>query len=197
MNIAMNVDFRIAYDRADEVLVNISIPRDGLVDVNEVLNYIKSSYFPELIVYSRSFAGIGSPAGPCDTCGAMARLSFKDGERNAVIVLNSDLTPAFQRFALIQQVGHLLTLPPDAELDPDSYVVSTRISYDLRSISQEDMERDRYLLREQVSNVFALRVLMPVDQFFRKIRELDSVEGIARFYGVPVEAVISRMMIGA
>lgn len=88
-------------------------------------------------------------------------------------------------------------MPLDAELDPDSYVVSTRISYDLRSITQEDIERDRYLFREQVSNVFALRVLMPGEQFFRKIRELDSVESVARFYEFPPEAVISRMMIGA
>lgn len=112
---------------------------------------------------------------------AMARLSFRDGDNNVVIVLNSDLTPSFQRFALILQIGRLLILLSDAELDPDSYVVSTRISYELTNISPEDMERDRYLLREQVSNVFALRVLMPGDQFFRKIRELDSVEGIARF----------------
>lgn len=196
MNIAMNEDFRIAYERSDEVLANIKVGRDRLVDVNAVLNYIRTKYFPELVVYSRSFAGIGSPAGPCDTCGAMARLDFNDGDHSAVIVLNSDLDPAFQRFALMQQIGHLLTLPPDADLDPDSYVVSARISYDLQSIAQEDMEKDRYLLREQVSNVFALRVLMPGDQFYRKIRELDSVESVARFYGFPIDAVISRMMIG-
>ena len=56
MNIAMNEDFRIAYKYSDEVIANIKIPRDGLVDVNEVLNYIRSLYFPELVVYSRSFA---------------------------------------------------------------------------------------------------------------------------------------------
>lgn len=96
MNIAMNENFRIAYKFSDEILANIRVPRDGLVDVNEVLNYIRSSYFPKLVVYSRSFAGIGSPAGPCDTCGAMARLSFNDGEnRNAAIVLNSDRDPFF------------------------------------------------------------------------------------------------------
>lgn len=197
MNIAMNEDLRIAYWRSDEVLANIRVGSDDLVDVNDVLEYIRSKYFPKLVVYSRSFAGIGSPAGPCDTCGAMARLSNTDGDINAVIVVNSDLDPAFQRFALMQQIGHLLTLPPDAELDPDSYIVSTRISYDLAAITQEDMNRDRYLLREQVSNVFALRVLMPGDQFFRKIKELDSVESTARFYMLPPEAVISRMMIGA
>lgn len=148
---------------------------------------IRTKYFLELVVYSRSFAGIGSPAGPCDTCGTMARLSFND----------SDLDPSFQRFALMQQSGHLLTLLDDAELDPDSYVVSIRISYDLSVITQEDMERDRYLLREQVSNLFALRVLMSGDQFFRKMKELDSVESVARFYGFPSEAVVSRMMIRA
>lgn len=193
----MNEDFRIAYQRSDEVLANIKSGRDSLVDVNEVLDYIRAKYFPEFVVYSRSFAGIGSPAGPCDTCGAMTRLSYNNGEHSAVIVLNSDLDPAFQRFALMQQSGHLLTLPADAELDPDSYIVSARISYDLTAITQEDVERDRYLLREQVSNVFALRVLMPGDQFFRKIKELDSVESTARFYRLPSEAIVSRMMIGA
>ena len=101
MNIAMNKDFRVAYKFSDAVLANIHIPKDSLVDVNEVLKYIRSSYFPELVVYSRSFAGIGSPAGPCDTCGAMARLNFNDGDRNAAIVLDSDREPPFQHFALI------------------------------------------------------------------------------------------------
>lgn len=197
MNIAMNEDFRIAYERSDEVLANIKVGRDSLVDVNEVLAHIRTKYWPDLVVYSRSFVGLGSPAGPCDSCGAMTRISYNNGKISAAIVLNSDLDSAFQRFALMQQSGHLLTLPADAELDPDSYIVSTRISYDLASITQEDMERDRYLLREQVSNVFALRVLMPGDQFFRKIRELDSAESTAQFYRLPLEAVISRMMIGA
>ncbi len=40
MNIAMNEDFRITYKYSDEILVNISIPKDNLVDVNAVLNYI-------------------------------------------------------------------------------------------------------------------------------------------------------------
>lgn len=196
MNIAMNENFRIAYQRSDEVLANIRLSRNGLVDVDEVLAYIRAKYYPNLVVYSRSFAGLGSPAGPCDTCGAMIRISYGNGGRSAAIVLNSDHPTAFQRFALIQQIGHLVTLPADVDLDPDSYNVSTRIHYDLTAISREEMENDRYLLREQVSNVFALRVLMPGDQFFRKIKELDSVKYTAQFYRLPSEAVVSRMMIG-
>lgn len=193
MSIARNEAFCTAYDRSDEVLVNIPIGMDSLVDVNDVLDFVRRKYCPDLVVYSRSFAGLGSAAGPCDTCGAMIRI---DGRENTVIVLNSDLNSYFQRFALVQQIGHLLTLPPDVELDPDSYNVSTRIHYDLTAISQEEMESDRYLLREQVANVFALRVLMPGSQFFRKIRELDSVERTAQFYQLPPEAVVSRMMTG-
>ena len=62
MNIAMNENSQIAYERLAEALTNIKISRDDLVDANEVLNYIRSSYFPELVVYSHFFAGIDSPA---------------------------------------------------------------------------------------------------------------------------------------
>lgn len=58
-----------------------------------------------------------------------------------------------------EEAAYELTLPADAELDPNIYVVSTR-SYNLAAITQKDMEQDRYLLRKQVSNVLALRVLM-------------------------------------
>lgn len=37
MNVAMNEDFRIAYQQSDEMLANIQIGRDSLVDVNKVL----------------------------------------------------------------------------------------------------------------------------------------------------------------
>lgn len=93
----------------------------------------------------------------------MAKLSFNDSNHN--------LDPSFQRFALIQQIDYLLTVPVDAELDPDSYMGSTSISYDFRSITQEYIEKDRYLLWKRVANLFAFWVLMSGDQFFRKIRE--------------------------
>lgn len=202
MTLAYNDAIKIACERSDEALAGISVGRDSLVDVNDVLAFARRSCCPDLTVYVRSFTGLGSPAGPCDTCGAMTRIEFSEGGagmgriQSAAIVLNSTAAPWFQRFSLAQQVGHLVTLPPDAQPDPDSYTVSTRISCDLTSISREEMERDRYLLREQAANVFALRVLMPSGQFFQKIRELDSVERTARFYRLPAEAVVSRMMTG-
>lgn len=202
MFFAYNDDMKTACERSDEVLAGIRVGRDSLVDVNDVLAFVRHSFCPDLTVYARSFAGLGSPAGPCDACGAMIRIGRGGGEagreqiRSAVIVLNSEAAPWFQRFSLMQQIGHLVTLPPDVQTDPDSYIVSTRISCDLTAISREEMEQDRYLLREQAANVFALRVLMPSAQFFRKIRELDSVERTAQFYRLPTEAVVSRMMTG-
>ena len=197
-----NDDIMIACERSDEVLAGIHVGRDSLVDMNDVLAFVRRRYCPDLAVYARSFAGLGSPAGPCDACGAMTRIEPSGGGagmgriRSAAIVLNSAAAPWFQRFSLAQQVGHLVTLPPDVQPDPDSYTVSTRISCDLAAISREEMERDRYLLREQAANVFALRVLMPSGQFFRKVRELDSVGRTAQFYRLPAEAVVSRMMTG-
>ena len=116
---------------------------------------------------------------------------------SATIVLNSDMPAAFQRYALMQQIGHLITLPPDVRLNPDNYNVSKHIYYDLSQITEEDLENNYYLMREQVANIFALRVLMPNRQFYQKMRQLGSVSAVAQFFGLTEDAVKSRMMIGA
>ena len=127
----------------------------------------------------------------------MMRIEADGTPKAAYIVVNSDMPATYQRFCLFQQIGHLVTLPLDIPVDPQSYHVCTHINYDLTSISEKELENDYYLKREQVANVFALRVLMPGSQFYWKLRELDSVMEVARFFGLTTDAVISRMMIGA
>lgn len=197
MSFICDVNLKIAYDRSDEILQNIRYEQDRMIDTNLILGYVRRSYCPVVALYTTSFADIRSPGIAMSDCGAMMQIDFDGRPKSAVIVLNSDMPPAFQRFSLMQQIGHLVTLPPNAQLDPGNFHVSTRINYDLSSITEEELNSDYYLLREQVGNIFALRVLMPTGQFFQKMRELGSVRSAAVFFGLAEDAVISRMMIGA
>lgn len=197
MSFILNEQVRAAYEISDEVIQNISYSPEEMIDTSAVVDYVRKRYFPELALFSRSFAGLSMPSGACSNSGAKLRVDLSGPVRKATIVLNSDMPPTYQRFCLMQQLGHLATLPADAKLDPDSYNVSTQINYDIAGISEADLDGNYYLLREQVANIFALRVLMPAAQFYRKMRELNSVTAAARFFGLTEDAVISRMMIGA
>ena len=197
MSFICDKNLKIAYDRSDEILQSIQYGPDQMIDTNLILNYARRHYCPVIELYTMSFATIQFPGVPVSDCGAMMQIDFDGRPKSAAIVLNSDMPPAFQRFSLMQQIGHLVTLPPDAQLDPDNFHVSTRIGYDLAAITEEELNSNYYLMREQVGNIFALRVLMPTGQFFQKMRELGTVPSAAAFFGLTEDAVISRMMIGA
>ena len=197
MSFICDMNLKIAYDRSDEILQNIRYEYDRMIDTNLILDYVRMRYCPVIELYTTSFADIKSSNIPMSDCGAMMQIDFDGKPKSAAIVLNSDMPATFQRFSLMQQVGHLVTLPPNAQLDPDNFHVSTRINYDLSSITEEELNSNYYLLREQVGNIFALRVLMPTGQFFQKMRELGTVRSAAAFFGLAEDAVISRMMIGA
>lgn len=197
MSFICDTNLKIAYDRSDEILQNVRYEPERMIDTNLILDYVRGRYCPVVELYTTSFAKIQSPGIPVSECGAMMQIDFDGKPKSAAVILNSDMPPAFQRFSLMQQIGHLVTLPPNAQLNPDNFHVSTRIDYDLSSITEEELNNNYYLLREQVGNIFALRVLMPTGQFFQKMRELGTVRLAATFFGLTEDAVISRMMIGA
>ena len=197
MKFACNTHLRIAYEMSEEVIQNVPRSPNLAIATADVLEFARKRYCPKIELYSRSFAGLTAPAGSVGASGAMMRIEADGKPKAAYIVVNSDMPATYQRFCLFQQLGHLVTLPPDIPVDPQSYHVCTHIDYDLTSISEKELDNDYYLMREQVANVFALRVLMPSAQFYWKLRELDSVRAVARFFGLTADAVISRMMIGA
>lgn len=197
MSFVCNENIQIAYEKSDEVMNNIQYEPDKMIDSTAVIEYVKEHYCPKIELYTRSFAGLQYSSASYDDCGAMMRVNNQGETLSATIVLNSDMPVTFQRYALMQQIGHLITLPPDVRLNPDTYNVSKHIYYDLSQITEEDLENNYYLMREQVANIFALRVLMPNRQFYQKMRQLGSVSAVAQFFGLTEDAVISRMMIGA
>lgn len=197
MSILYNEDLRIAYERSDEIVKNVMYAPDRMIDTSRILEYVQREYCREIEVYTTNFERIQSESGSLQNCGAMTRIDFDSKPRAAYVVLNSNKPLPFQRFALMHQIGHLVTLPPDVQLNPDNFYVSAHISEDLTKISQKDLTGSYDLLREQIANIFALRVLMPTEQFYRVMRRLGDVQSAAAFFGLTEDAVISRMMIGA
>ena len=197
MSFICDRNIKIAYDRSDEILQNVPYAPNQMIDTNLIVACVRERYCPVIELYTMSFRKVKSANGSMKDCGAMMRIEFDGKPNSASIILNSDMPGTFQRFSLMQQIGHLVTLPPDAQLNPDNFHVSTHINYDLSSITEEELESDYYLMREQVANIFALRVLMPDRQFYRVMRELEDIRDAAVFFGLTKDAVISRMMIGA
>ena len=98
---------------------------------------------------------------------------------------------------MLHELGHLI-INDAAEFNAhDKYVLSTHIDYKITSITKECYDSDKYLLKEQLANIFALRVLMPSEQFYNVTQKFNDISKVSEFFGVTDDAVMSRMMIGA
>ena len=194
-------NLKIAYETSNEITGALSCKEDQMISTQEVIHLIREKYCSDISVIFTSFskANIGQPYG------AMMKTEL-DNENieplKAHIIVNSDNDASFQRFSLLHELGHLVThawkkADEIKEKERNKYVVSTHIDYKITSIGKEDYDSSLYLKNEQIANIFALRVLMPSEQFYKKIEKYNNVSDVANFFGVPEDAVISRMMIGA
>ena len=197
MSFFCNDHLRIAYERSDEIIQSVPYDPDRMIDTDLIVEHVRRTYCPVIQLYNVPFTEIRSGIIPAHGCGGITRFDFDSRLRSAIIAINSEMPSAVQRFSLMQQIGRLVTLPSDAHLYPDIFHVSADINFNLLGITEEELAGSRYFLREQVANIFALRVLMPSVQFFRSMRQLRDIQTSAAFFGLAEEAVIARMMIGA
>lgn len=188
---------RVAYEKSDEVLKSITYDPDKMINTSAVLKYFMSHYCNNIDILKTSFKALNAD----HPYGAMMLTEVADGKTDkpskVTIVLNSDNDAVFQRFSLLHELGHLITFDESEEIDSDNYIISTHINYNVMSISPEQYNQSDYLLKEQIANIFALRVLMPSSQFYKKMEEFNDISEVANFFGLTNDAVISRMMIGA
>lgn len=196
MSFFCNDNLKIAYERSDEIIRSVSYDPDRMIDTELILEYVRQKYCPVIQLYTVPFTEIRSGIISAHGCGAITRIDFDSVLRSAIIAINSEMPAPVRRFSLVQQIGRLVTLPPDAHLDPDIFHVRADIKLDLSGITEEELAGSRYYLQEQIANIFALRVLMPSGQFFQAMRRLRDIHTAAAFFGVTEETVIARMMIG-
>ena len=195
-----NEIFRNAYEKSDEVIGLLNYKGDKMVSTQDIITVVRDNYCPDIDISFASF----SKSGVKGKYGAMMKTDLYGNNnvpKRASIILNTDNDAAFQRFSLLHEIGHLVTTAWDStsilkDSDKNKFVVSTHIDYSLTNISTDDCEKDSYLKNEQIANIFALRVLIPSESFYKKIKEYQDIQDVARFFGVTVDAIISRVMIG-
>lgn len=116
----------------------------------------------------------------------------------ATIILNSNenIDDKFRRFSLIHELGHLITGKYNVQSNVDKkktkFILSSHIDYALSHISEKEYA-DEFLLNEEIANIFALRVLLPLKPLLVEITKLKDLKKVAAHFGVPEEAVNSRL----
>lgn len=186
----MRASFKVAYEKAAEVLSRLSYDGKDMVDTSMVKDVVEDLTGTTIQVGQVSFNEIDKKL---ENYGAMLKYSHKD--KKAIIVLNSDKDAVFRRFSLVHELGHLIT-GKQLSMD-DGFALSAHINYKITAISDEACDINEVLENEQIANIFALLVLMPGNAFVEKFDEYENISEVATFFGVQKEAALSRIGLGA
>lgn len=205
MNFKYNDKLKIAYEKADEILSLINVKQDEMVAFQDIIEAVEkySGIKVFLAFCSFSKAGISnfSKNGVIKPYGAMTNfvIDEKNNIKEIKIAVNEDVNAKLQRFSIAHELGHIAmkTLSEKELLDyKGKFIISSHINDTFIDMNQCDYEESNDLFNELLCNIFALKVLMPREQFYEKLREYNRISGAANFFGVSEEAIISRMIIG-
>lgn len=194
---------QIAYEKSDEIIKQLNCEKFvGILDTQKIVEAVSKSIPCKIKVSSTSFDKLSREVKPNNRtimkkCGAMMLTTIYDEENVNVahIVLNHDMAPEFQRFSLVHELGHLMTDESGTEIfNHDSgYVLSTHIDYEITSMPRDMYADNLFFRKEQLANIFALRVLMPKTAFYSELDKSGNIKDIAERFGLSEAAVISRI----
>lgn len=166
----------------DEML---SKPNREPLYTDEIKKIIEDRFKVDIEIKSASFKHFERPA--CDAGAFMCRKN-KD---KFVILVNTDKPTAFQRFSIIHEMGHIATgcLVDDKR---NAWIISTDISYDIPSAPQKDKNQ----AYEVMANIFALKVIIPIDILLEQIKAEKSIKYIASYFITDTDAILARIRLG-
>lgn len=159
--------------REIEPLFNTSFPRN-IIEVCEKLD-IK-------VQETSSF--------PMDVSGIIHK---KNG--NFYILINSNQSAGRKSFTIAHELGHFY-LHKD-RLESGEEIVSGAKGIDLESpvLARQDItaqSSSEYRKMESEANQFAASALMPENEFLKQCMKLDSIDDVARYFGVSISAAAIR-----
>ena len=191
----MNDDrFNIAFEKSNLILEKIDTENNKMIDTQQVIDAVSEVTKTEIYVLKADFSGIKNAG----RYGAMMSVVERGKKRKATIILNSNenIDDKFRRFSLIHELGHLITGKYNAQSNVDKkktkFTLSSHIDYTLSHISEKEYA-DEFLLNEEIANIFALRVLLPLKPLMVEITKLKDLKKVAAHFGVPEEAVNLRI----
>ncbi len=193
MHWIMREEFKIAYEKADEVLSKINFNYSERIRTASIIDAVESILNIDVRFADYDFRKLSKNIGAdWNDYGAAMCVSGRENDRRAIIVLNNKETAEMKRFSLVHELGHLMTQEQSVST---GYQVSTHIDMNITSIPDEilDREENQFLLNEQFANIFALLVLIPERALLAALEKFDNIEEMADFFGVERVALVSRI----
>lgn len=203
-------EFDIAFEKARIIndILSTRTRGNNFVSLDDIIAAVKQvSHYADIFVNRQSFSQLDFPDEIKDSdipsYGAMlstmtrSKPGTSDVEPIAFLIINSDYSADMQRFSVAHELGHLITNIPNftyEEIDDGRFTISTHINPDITFIPEEQCEENKYLIAEQVANIFALLVLIPRDIRIRDIKAVG-MEKLTEIYGVTEDAIYSRMLL--
>lgn len=189
----MREEFQCAYEAANKILKLTDYEFGKMVRTAHIIDAVEKLTGVKIEFREVDFSEIrdkDNKKGRFSKYGAAMYVA--DG--TAKIILNEAETAEMQRFSLVHELGHLMC--QSDEENKNNFMFSTHIDMDITSISEKTLEENPFLLKEQNANIFALLVLMPNHIFYPTVDTFDSLEDMAKIFGVTKNAVVSRLMLG-
>ena len=193
MHWIMRKEFEIAYEKADEVLKKINFNCAERIRTASLIDAVEELLNIDVKFADYDFRKLSKNRGSeFEEYGAAMCVSVEEKERRAIIILNEKETAKMKRFSLVHELGHLMT---QKNLTSTGYRVSTHIDMNITSIPDEilDEKENKFLIDEQVANIFALLVLIPESALLEAIDEFDDLDKMADYFGVERIAMLSRI----
>ena len=190
--IMLSNEFSIAYEKANEVLALIGHKNEQMISTAAIIDAVEKMTNVDVKFSDYDFSKLSRENIDLSNYGAAMCVTNKNGEKTASILLNSKETTKKKRFSLVHELGHLVTenLPENGK-----YKISTHIDMNITSISEENLKKYKFLVDEQIANIFALLVLIPYDMLMDAFANYESLDLVAEFFGVDKNAIVSRMLL--
>lgn len=198
-------EFNIAFEKA--ALITPRLPArdqgDVFVSLDDIVAAVKKvSGFSKISVNRQSFSALElsedlKKAGAMLSTMTHVNPDTNEEEKLARIIINSDYDPNMQRFSVAHELGHLITEIPNftyEEINDGKFTISTHVYADITYIPEEVCKKNKYLIAEQVANIFALLVLIPDDIRIRDLKTYG-IDDLTGKYGVTEDAIYSRMLL--
>lgn len=205
-------EFEIAFEKAKQI-TEILAAKDkssDFVALDDIISAVlQVSNYSEITVNRRSFSQLKLPKDMKNpiipTHGAMLSTRTKSNpstgkqEQVANLIINSDYSANMQRFSVVHELGHLITNIPNftyEQIDDGRFTISAHVNADITFIPEEICVQNKYLIAEQVANIFALLVLIPRNIRIQDIMNIG-IDKLTERYGVTEDAIYSRMLLSS
>ena len=190
------LEFKLARERAKEVLKNIEYQYGSLVPTASIMGAVEKMTNVDVKFREIDFAKFDdeNTEGCFSRYGAAMYVSLGEENREARILLNKRETAEMQRFSLVHELGHLIL--ENMHRSENGFLFSSHIDMDITSIPEESIDdEDEFFIGEQAANIFALLVLIPYDALMFALKKYTSLDDIAKVFGVEKDAVVSRILL--